>query len=45
MKFVLDVLQRAKILDDDKYVCKLLVEKRWCKQGEERTEVELILLN
>ena len=45
MKFVLDVLQRAKVLVDDKFVCKLLVEKHWCKPGEERTDVELILLN
>ena len=45
MKFVLDVLQRSKILDDDKYVCHVLVEKHWCNQGDERTDVELIVLN
>ena len=45
VKFVLDVLQRSKILDDDKYVCHVLVEKHWCNQGDERTDVELIVLN
>ena len=45
MKFVLDVVQRAKILEDDKYVCHVLVEKYWCNAGEDRTEVELIVLN
>ena len=45
VKFVLDVLQRSKILEDDKFVCKLMVGKHWCNEGEERTEVELTVLN
>ena len=45
MKFVLDVLQRSKILEDDKFVCEALVKKCWCQPGDERTEVELVLLN
>ena len=45
VKFVLDVLQRSKILNDDKFVCSLTVAKYWCNAGEERTEVELVFLN
>ena len=44
IKFVLDVLQRAKILADDKHVCLVVAEKNWCLQGEERTQIELVLL-
>ena len=43
-KFVLDAVQK-RILKDDKFVTTLTVKKRWClTKGEERTEVELRVL-
>ena len=44
-KFVLDALQKN-ILADDKFVTTLVVNKRWCStENEQRTEIELRLLN
>ena len=44
-KFVLDALQKN-ILSDDKFVTTLVVHKRWCStENEQRTEIELRLLN
>jgi crossover junction endodeoxyribonuclease RusA len=40
-KTVLDVLEDAGILDDDKFVYKLIIEKRM-KQKEEKTEIRII---
>ena len=43
-KFVLDAVQK-RILKDDKFVTTLTVKKRWCLTKEdERTEVELRVL-
>ena len=44
-KFVLDAIQK-KILWDDKFVTTLVVHKRWCStKNEQRTEIELRLIN
>ena len=44
-KFVLDAIQK-KILWDDKFVTTLVVHKPWCStKNEQRTEIELRLIN
>ena len=44
-KFVLDAVQK-KILADDKFVTTLVVHKRWCStKDEQRTVVELRIIN
>ena len=43
-KFVFDALQRAKIVDDDKFIIAVWVNKEWCDRGEEKTLIELDLV-
>ena len=44
VKYVLDAFQKAEVLKDDKFVVRAEVSKMWCRIGEERTNVELVLL-
>ena len=44
VKFILDALQKAKVMEDDKFVCRVEVTKKWCERGDEKTEVELFVL-
>ena len=44
IKFILDALQNAKVLQDEKFVCGVEVTKEWCTRGNEKTEVELFVL-
>ena len=44
VKFILDALQKAKVVEDDKFVCRVEVMKKWCDRADEKTEVELFVL-
>ena len=44
LKYVLDALERAEIIKDDKLVVRVDVSKFWCERGGEHTSIELFVL-